>query len=134
MEDSAADRRLIQEFFLCRKLQCQLDCVGDGAEAMDYLNDSEKPTPDLILLDLNLPKRDGREVLAFIKESDRLKHIPVVVFTTSDDERDVTRCYNLHANAYLVKPVDLEEFQLVMDKIENFWLETALLSTSRECA
>jgi two-component system, chemotaxis family, response regulator Rcp1 len=102
-----------------------LNVVKDGVEAVAYLRKereyADKPRPDLILLDLNLPKKDGREVLAEIKEDDQLKHIPVVILTTSDAEQDIIKVYKLHANCFITKPVDLDEFMRVVRQIEDFW-------------
>jgi two-component system, chemotaxis family, response regulator Rcp1 len=103
----------------------------DGAEAMAFLKREGKyadvPRPDLILLDLNLPKKDGREVLAEIKQSEALKSIPVVLLTTSASEADILRSYRLHANCYITKPVDLEGFLTVVRSIDNFWLSVVKL-------
>jgi CheY-like chemotaxis protein len=108
------------------KILNEVSVVEDGVEALDYLHRngkySEAPRPDLILLDLNLPKKDGREVLEDIKQDGGLKKIPVVVLTTSAAERDILRAYNLHANCYITKPVDLEQFIRVVQLIEDFWL------------
>jgi CheY-like chemotaxis protein len=105
--------------------------VNDGVEALQFLRRegpySEAPTPDLILLDLNLPRKDGREVLAEIKADPALMRIPVVVLTTSRAETDVVRSYNLHANCYVVKPVDLGQFVEVIKAIDNFWLTAVTL-------
>jgi two-component system response regulator len=105
--------------------------VKDGVEAMEFLRRQGKyssvPRPDIILLDLNLPKKDGREVLQEIKTDDSLKRIPVVVLTTSKAEEDVLRTYNLHANCYVTKPVDLEKFMVVVKTIDVFWLTVVTL-------
>jgi two-component system, chemotaxis family, response regulator Rcp1 len=126
VEDNEGDVRLIQEALRDGKLQNKLYVVRDGVEAMDYLLGHGKfkdaIRPDLILLDLNLPKKDGREVLEEIKNSEDLKRIPVVVLTTSDAETDVLKTYNLHANCYIVKPLDLDHFIRVVRSIESFWL------------
>lgn len=138
VEDSAADRRLIAEFFSCQKLRCDMSFVQDGVEAMDYLRHHGRyvhaSLPDLILLDLNLPRKDGREVLREIKEDPKLKGIPIIVFSSSSNRDDISQSYSLHANCYLVKPMDLDQFQAVMDKIETFWLETAALVAHQNCA
>jgi CheY-like chemotaxis protein len=113
------------------KMHISLNVVSDGAEAMAYLRregpHAEAPRPDLILLDLNLPKKDGRDVLKEIKESDALKTIPVVILTTSASPVDVERSYKLHANCYITKPVDLKGFIKVVQSIDNFWLTVVKL-------
>jgi chemotaxis family two-component system response regulator Rcp1 len=126
VEDSPGDARLTREAFRdCRVLN-NLHHVEDGVEALAFLNREgaygEVPRPDLILLDLNLPRMDGRELLATIKRDEGLKRIPVVVLTTSNDERDVLRTYNLHANCFITKPVHLDRFLEVVKSIEEFWL------------
>jgi chemotaxis family two-component system response regulator Rcp1 len=126
IEDNPGDARLALEAIREAKVHNNLTWVADGAEAMAYLRKEGKhgkvSRPDLILLDLNLPKKDGREVLAEIKADDRLKRIPVVVLTTSEAEEDVLKVYNLNANCYITKPVDLEQFIKVVKTIEDFWL------------
>jgi len=126
VEDNPGDVRLTLEVFKESKMRNNLSAVGDGVEALAFLRREGKyvqsPRPDLILLDLNLPKKDGREVLAEIKEDPDLRCIPVVVLTTSQAERDVVRSYNLHANCYISKPIDLEQFIRVVRSIEDFWL------------
>lgn len=126
VEDSPGDVRLTQEAFQDVKTIIRLHIVTDGVEAMAFLKregaHANSPRPDLILLDLNLPKMDGREVLALIKEDARLKMIPVVVLTTSGSEEDILKTYRLHANCYLTKPVDLNEFMGVVKSIDEFWL------------
>lgn len=133
IEDNPGDVRLTQEAFKEGKLAVNLDVVMDGAEAINFLrrlgNHTNATTPDLILLDLNLPKRDGREVLEEIKADEHLKRIPVVVLTTSNAEQDILKTYTLHANCYINKPVDFEKFFDVIQKIEDFWLTTAILPT-----
>src|SRR4051812_39335586 len=114
VEDNPGDARLTQEALKESKMLNNLHHVRDGVEAMEFLRHEGKhkdaPTPDIILLDLNLPRKDGREVLAELKGMPRLKNIPVVVLTTSDAEQDILMSYNLHANCYITKPVDLEKF------------------------
>lgn len=131
VEDSPTDVLLAKEALESSKLANNLHVVNDGVEAMAFLHRegtySESPCPDLILLDLNLPKKDGREVLSEIKEDDRLKRIPVVVLTTSKDETDVLKAYGLHANCYVVKPVDFEKFAEIVQSIENFWFSVVTL-------
>jgi len=131
VEDSVGDVRLTREAFKDAKVHINLHVVSDGVEAMLFLQRSEEytdvPRPDLILLDLNLPKKDGREVLKFIKESPTLATIPVVILTTSASEADVLRSYQLHANCYITKPVDLDGFLAVVKSIDNFWLSVVRL-------
>lgn len=133
IEDNPGDVRLAQEAFKEGKLQIHLDVAMDGLEAINFLH-KEGPylhanRPDLILLDLNLPKKDGREVLGEIKEDPSLKCIPVVILTTSNAEQDVMHSYNLHVNCYINKPVDFDNFFDIIRKIEDFWLNTAILPT-----
>ncbi len=131
VEDNPGDARLTREAFKDGKLLNVLHHVEDGVEALAFLRQEKPygavPRPDLILLDLNLPRMDGREVLAAIKSDESLKRIPVVVLTTSDDDRDVLRAYNLHANCYITKPVRLERFLEVVRSIEEFWLSIVRL-------
>jgi two-component system response regulator len=125
VEDSPTDVLLAQEALETAKVLNHLHVVIDGVEAMQYLR-REPPyenatRPDLVLLDLNLPRKDGREVLAEIKDDPHLKTIPVVVLTTSKAEEDILRAYGLHANCYVTKPVDFDQFTQVVKAIENFW-------------
>lgn len=133
IEDNPGDVRLTQEAFKEGRMAVHLDVVMDGVEAIKFLNQQEgyadSVIPDLILLDLNLPKMDGREVLEEIKSDSRLKRIPVVVLTTSNAEQDVLKSYNLHVNCYINKPVDFDKFFDIIQKIEDFWLSTAILPT-----
>lgn len=126
VEDNPGDVRLTQEAFNEGRLRNNLSVVGDGVEAMAFLRREGEyavsPRPDIILLDLNLPKKDGREVLAELKQDPQLRRIPVIVLTTSRAEQDVLKVYNLHANCYVTKPVDLDEFISVVKEIEDFWL------------
>jgi chemotaxis family two-component system response regulator Rcp1 len=126
VEDSPGDVRLTKEAFRDADPQIDLRVAVDGVEAMAYLRregvHSDAPRPDFILLDLNLPKMDGREVLALIKEDDDLKTIPTVILTTSDAEADIVTSYKLQANCYLSKPVQLEEFESLVKSINDFWL------------
>lgn len=126
VEDNPGDVRLIKEGLLEDKVFQEMHVTKDGEEALDFLRRegrySEAPRPDLILLDLNLPKKDGREVLAEIKNDPELRHIPVVILTTSEAEQDILRIYEHHANCYITKPVDLEQFIKVVKSIEDFWL------------
>jgi len=126
VEDSPGDIRLTREAFLEAKISNHLEVVTDGAAALDYLYRRQPyaaaTRPDLILLDLNLPKRDGREVLQVIKSDPDLARIPVVVLTTSGSVEDIENTYNLHANCYITKPVDIDSFFEVTRSIEDFWL------------
>jgi len=125
VEDNPGDVRLTREALRDSKLHNRLSVVEDGVEALAFLkreghyNDS--PRPDIILLDLNLPRKSGREVLEEIKQDEVLKRIPVVVLTTSEDERDVMASYNLHANCYITKPVDFSQFIIIVRNIKEFW-------------
>ena len=125
VEDNPGDARLAVEALKESKVHNILHHVKDGVEAMDFLHQrkesSSVPPPDLILLDLNLPRKDGREVLEEIKEDSDLRAIPVVVLTTSAAERDLVKTYDLHANAYVIKPIDLDQFIEVVQAIESFW-------------
>jgi chemotaxis family two-component system response regulator Rcp1 len=131
VEDSPGDVRLTREAFKDAKVHINLHVASDGAKAMAFLKRegeyTSAPRPDLILLDLNLPKKDGREVLGEIKEDPTLKTIPVVVLTTSASEADVLRSYQLHANCYITKPVGLEGFLTVVKSIDSFWLSVVKL-------
>lgn len=132
VEDNPADVRLAQEAFRDGKIRNTLHVVKDGVEAMTFLRRqgpyADTPKPDVIFLDLNLPRKDGREVLAEIKADPDLRRIPVVVLTTSRAEMDIVKSYNLHANCYVVKPVDLDKFIEVIRSIEQFWLTAVTLS------
>jgi chemotaxis family two-component system response regulator Rcp1 len=126
VEDNPGDARLTQEALKEGKVRNNLHMARDGVEAMAFLRREGKykdmPRPDLVLLDLNLPRKDGREVLAEMKEHPDLRLIPVVVLTTSEAEQDVLRTYELRANCYITKPVDLEKFITIVRSIEDFWL------------
>ena len=126
VEDSPSDTELTVEALREAKMRNHLNTVEDGVQALAFLRRqgqfTNAPRPDLIMLDLNLPRRDGREVLAEIKADQDLRTIPVVVLTTSRAEQDVLRAYNLHANCYITKPVDFEQFLDVVRSIESFWL------------
>ena len=134
VEDNPGDVRLTREALKGGKVWNHLNVVEDGVAAMDYLY--RRPPyehalrPDLILLDLNLPRKDGREVLAEIKSSAALRLIPVVVLTTSQAEEDVLRAYHLNANCYVTKPVDLHQFNRIVQAIEDFWLTVVTLPSS----
>ena len=131
VEDNLGDIDLAKEALGTGKLHNALHVVQDGVAAMDFLRKTGKfvkaPRPDLIILDLNLPKKDGREVLAEIKLDEDLKRIPVVVLTTSRAEEDVLKSYNLHANCFITKPIDLNQFLHVVKSIEEFWLSIVVL-------
>jgi CheY-like chemotaxis protein len=131
VEDSPGDVRLTREALREARVANRLSVVGDGIETLQFLRQEGKyadaPRPDLILLDLNLPRMDGREVLAAIKADPSLRMIPVVVLTTSEAESDVLRSYDLHANCYLVKPVDVDRFFEQVGRLEGFWLAVVRL-------
>ncbi len=131
VEDNPGDARLAIEVLKEAKVRNAIHWARDGVEALSFLRREgqyrEMPRPDVILLDLNLPKKDGREVLEEIKEDESLRRIPVVVLTISKDEQDILRTYNLHANCYITKPVDLDQFIDVVKSIESFWLTVVTL-------
>ncbi len=131
VEDNPGDVRLTLEALKEGKVRNNLHTVADGEEAMNFLRRqgtySKVPRPDLVLLDLNLPKKNGREVLAEIKDDPDLKRIPVVILTVSEAEQDIIKSYNLHANCYITKPVNLEQFIQVVRSIEDFWLSIVML-------
>jgi len=131
VEDNPGDADLAKEALDGGKFHNRLSIVGDGEAAMAFLRHegvyADAPHPDLILLDLNLPKKDGREVLAEIKADDQLKRIPVVILTTSSAEEDVLKTYNLHCNCYITKPIDVKQFFKVVKSIEDFWLSIVVL-------
>lgn len=131
IEDNPGDVRLTQEAFKEGKLTYQMDVVMDGVEAIHFLRRrppyENAATPDIILLDLNLPKKDGREVLAEIKADEHLRRIPVIVLTTSNAEQDILKSYDLHVNCYINKPVDFDKFFEIIQMIEDFWLTIAIL-------
>jgi chemotaxis family two-component system response regulator Rcp1 len=131
VEDNLGDVRLTKEALKEGKVYNNLHWAKDGVEALEFLRregpHKDAPRPDIILLDLNLPKKDGREVLSIIKNDQQLKHIPVVVLTTSKAEEDVLRSYELHANCYVTKPVDLDKFIVVVQSIDRFWLTVVTL-------
>lgn len=131
VEDNPGDARLTQEALKESKFVNKLHHVMDGVEAIDFLRRKgrfgDAPRPDLILLDLNLPRKDGREVLAEIKADDDLKSIPVVVLTTSEAEQDIIQSYKLHANCYVTKPVDLDKFIEIVRVMQDFWLSIVRL-------
>ncbi len=138
VEDSPGDVRLTREAFRNANMAIDLHVASDGVEALAYLRGedgySDSPRPDLILLDLNLPRMDGREVLANIKADDQLKSIPTVILTTSDSESDIAASYQLQANSFLSKPVQLEAFESLVKSINDFWLTKAKLPHQRKPA
>ncbi len=126
VEDNPADARLIMEFFKDINIKNSLHIVQDGMEAIRFLfqqckEDMDKYCPDIIILDLNLPRISGREILKEIKGDNDLKTIPVLILTTSDASEDIKECYDHYANCYLIKPVDFDEFTKIMESIKNFW-------------
>lgn len=131
VEDSAIDIQLTEEAFSEGKIHNNLHVVNDGEEAMAFLRQSGRfakmPRPDLVLLDLNLPRKDGREVLAEMKMDEDLRRIPVVILTTSRAEEDILRAYNLHSNCYVTKPIDMQQFLDVIKSISEFWLSIVAL-------
>jgi len=133
VEDNKGDVGLIEEVFEEAKIRNNLHVAEDGEEALLYLHGEGKfsgsPRPDIILLDLNLPKKGGHEVLKEIKEDENLHNIPVIVLTTSDAEKDIIGAYDLHANAYITKPLVFNQFIKVVGSIENFWLDIVKLPT-----
>jgi two-component system, chemotaxis family, response regulator Rcp1 len=133
VDDDPGDVRLTVEALKQSKMHISLSFARDGIEALAFLRHQGKftasPCPDIILLDLNMPRMDGREALAAIKEDADLKHIPVVVLTTSAAEEDIVRSYNLHANCYVTKPVDLQQFMKVVSAIQDFWFTVVKLPT-----
>jgi two-component system response regulator len=135
VEDNPGDSRLAKEALKESKLKNNLYIAEDGVEAMNFLYKTGKyskmPRPDLVILDLNLPKKDCREVLAEIKNDDNLKRIPVVILTISKAEEDILKTYNLHANCYVTKPLDLDQFMKVVRSIEDFWLTIVKLPNGK---
>ena len=125
VEDDPGDVLLTEETLLSSKIRTNLHVVGDGVEALAFLRKegayANVPRPDLILLDLNMPRKDGREVLAVVKQDADLKTIPVAVLTTSSQDEDILKSYQLHANCYITKPVGLEQFATVVQSLEDFW-------------
>lgn len=135
VEDNEGDARLAKEALRDSKIRNTIHHVSDGEAAIAFLRREGSfrnvPTPDLVLLDLNLPRKDGREVLAEVKADGDLKRIPVVILTVSSAEEDVLRSYNLHANCYITKPLDLAQFMKVVHSIEDFWLTIVKLPSAR---
>ncbi len=136
VEDSEGDARLAREALKDSKVRNNLFHVWDGEEAMQFLRRqgeyTDVPRPDLVLLDLNMPRMDGREVLAEVKGDDDLKDIPVVILTVSQEEEDILRSYKLHANCYISKPIDLIQFTKVVRSIEDFWLTIVKLPSGKK--
>jgi CheY-like chemotaxis protein len=134
VEDDAGDVLMTREALEEGKVANRLDVVSDGVEAMEYLRTAgsapDRPRPDLVLLDLNLPRKSGLEVLAEVKGDPSLRRIPVVVLTTSDAERDIVSSYDLHANAYITKPVDFERFISVVRQVDDFFVSVVVLPSS----
>ena len=132
VEDNRGDIRLTQEALKESQLKIHLDVVTDGEQAVDFLMKrnqyTEAVTPHIILLDLNLPKKNGLEVLKEVKAHETLKKIPVILLTTSDAEHDIAKAYNLHVNCYILKPVDFEDFSNIIKLIETYWFNTVQLS------
>lgn len=137
IEDSASDATLLQRSLSESKLTYTLDWIEDGEKAIALLRQQgeyqQAARPDLIILDLNLPRLDGRDVLATIKRDSLLKRIPVIVLTTSNSERDILNSYDLHANCYVVKPFDVDDFMSIARLIEDFWLRTVALPKLQNC-
>ena len=135
VEDNPGDARLTLEALKEGKVLNELHVATDGVEAIAFLNQDGKyanaPRPDIILLDLNLPRMDGREVLAIIKKDPDFRRIPVVILTTSKAEEDIIRAYDLHANCYITKPVDLGQFLTVVNMVENFWFTIVCLPSGK---
>lgn len=121
IEDSEGDIILTQKALQSGKLHIKLDIVRDGEQAIEYLQAHQETPPDLVLLDLNLPRVSGHEVLKFIKTTNIHKSIPVIVLTTSESEKDITKTYNNYANGYIVKPINVQQFFEVVNQIQNFW-------------
>jgi two-component system response regulator len=136
VEDNPGDARLIREILNDSKIFSSLYITRDGIDAMEFLHKKGRyksvPKPDLIILDLNLPRKDGREVLAELKHDEKLKHIPIVIMTISQAEEDIVKSYNLHANCYITKPIDLNQFIKVVKSIEDFWFSVVKLPPKTE--
>jgi CheY-like chemotaxis protein len=133
VEDNLGDIRLTKEAIKASKVDFEMDVISDGELVLDFLNQkgnfSEAERPDLIMLDLNLPKKNGIEILREIKDSPSLRRIPVIAVTTSEADHDVTMAYDLHANAYILKPVDFDDFTKVIKLIDSFWFNTVKLAS-----
>lgn len=135
VEDNDGDILLIEEALQEGKIVNELSVVKDGEKAIRFLEKegeyNEEKTPDLVILDINLPRKNGHEVLEYIKETDSLKHIPVIMLTTSSSEQDVAKSYEQHANCYITKPVDVDEFMHAVISIERFWIELVKLPANK---
>lgn len=133
VEDNPGDAELILDELSEKKLRNRVHLAEDGQEALDFFNKTgkfkERPTPDIVLLDLNLPKVSGHEVLSFIKNSEEFRRIPVIVLTSSEADADILKSYDLQANSYIQKPVDLDKFLTIVRAIENFWFKIVKLSS-----
>ncbi len=131
VEDNEGDILLIKEAFEERKIINKISVVKDGEKAIRFLNQDEEftdaPVPDLVILDVNLPRKSGHEVLTHVKEDDALKHLPVIMLTTSSSEQDIMQSYKNHANCYITKPVDVDEFLKAVVEIEQFWISIVKL-------
>lgn len=136
VEDNEGDIMLIEEALEEGKVANNVSIVRDGEKAIFFLNKEgdfkDELTPDLIILDINLPRKNGFEVLQYVKESERLKHIPVIMLTTSSSERDIAKSYNSHANCYVTKPVGVEDFLKAVTSIEQFWIELVKLPVNQD--
>lgn len=136
VEDNKGDILLIEEAFEEAKVANSISVVKDGEKAIRFLNKKGEfqnaETPDLVILDINLPRKNGHEVLQYIKENENLKQIPVIMLTTSSSERDIIKSYKHHANCYITKPVDVEDFIKAVLKIENFWISLVQLPSSND--
>jgi chemotaxis family two-component system response regulator Rcp1 len=134
VEDNPGDALLTRQAFADSRIPCRISVARDGVEGLAYLRQeagfAQAVMPDLILLDLNMPRKDGRELLADIKQDPQLRRIPVIVLTTSNADNDVLRSYNLHANAYITKPIDLDQFVDIVRAIEEFWFSIVTLPRS----
>ena len=135
VEDNEGDILLTKEALEDAKIHIELSVVKDGKEAMDFLNKVGKYAaenlPDLLLLDVNLPKKNGHEVLKYVKGNEGLKHIPIIMLTTSSSEKDINQSYNNYANCYITKPVEVNDFLKVVATIENFWISIVKLPTNK---
>jgi len=136
VDDNDGDILLTTEALEEAKIMINLSVVKDGKEAIDFVSRKGKYTgsglPDLLLLDINLPKKSGHEVLKYIKDDETLKHIPVIMFTTSSSERDINASYNNYANCYITKPIDVDDFLAVISTIENFWISIVKIPTNNK--
>lgn len=127
VEDNEGDVFLTKKAFEKAKIANNINVAMDGEEAMNMLQSNSTPKPDIVLLDINLPKKDGKQVLAEMKEDENLRRIPVVILTSSKAEQDIVKTYDLHASSYIVKPIDLQKFSEVVTAIEDFWFSVVVL-------